>query len=163
MRWNRWKTFKSGKLLGRLRESGVGLLEVWKFWRKLSRTERATVVIIAAADKHALVFNYQVFTLPSCTSISPTPPHPKKMKKSDTHCGPTLLTRVNRAMICAWRSRPVIGDAERGVCERSGCETGRFRVKRSPVQQRVHTSHCAFHRTSSRDVGVQPERRAGDG
>lgn len=27
-----------------------------------------------------------------------------------THCGPTLLTRVNRAMICAWCSRLVIGE-----------------------------------------------------
>lgn len=71
---------------------------------RIERGEGGSVGIVITSDKHAVVFNYQVFTLPAHTSISWTP------QKSDTHCGPTLLTRVNRAMICAWCSCLVIGE-----------------------------------------------------
>ena len=60
--------------------------------------------IVITSDKHAVVFNYQVFTL------LPRNVNLMDPQKSDTHCGPTLLTRVNRAMICAWCSCLVIGE-----------------------------------------------------
>lgn len=66
--------------------------------------EGVSVGIVITSDKHAVVFNYQVFTLLPHTSISWTP-------KNLTHTAdPTLLTRVNRALICAWCSCLVIGE-----------------------------------------------------